>query len=210
MKRIGCILMASGRASRYGKDKLLEEIDGRAVILHAADSLIGAGFEPLAVTRSAAVKALLDRAGVACVLHDGPRKCDTMRVGLENLPADAAGTLFMPADQPLALPASLQRLAARFLENPARAVRLGYGDAVGSPVIFPAACREALMRYTGDRGGMDVLRANRVPCDTVQAAHPWELWDIDTPEDMARIVTAYTPNAKRLPESPSPQDCPDG
>ena len=43
------------------------------------------------------------------------------------------------------------------------------------------------MAYTGDRGGMDVLRETRVPCDTVQAAHPWELWDIDTPEDMARI-----------------------
>ena len=187
MMNIGCILMASGQSSRYGKDKLLEPLYGRAVILHTADSLIEAGFEPLAVTRSAAVKALMDREGVRCVLHDGPRKCDTMRAGLENLPADLSGYLFMPADQPLALPESLKRLATHFLENPARAVRLGYGDAVGSPVIFPAACREALMAYTGDRGGMDVLRESRVPCDTVQAAHPWELWDIDTPEDMARI-----------------------
>ena len=188
MMNIGCILMASGRSSRYGRDKLLEPLDGRAVILHTAESLIEAGLEPLAVTRSAAVKALMDREGVRCILHDGPRKCDTMRAGLENLPADMAGYLFMPADQPLARPESLKRLAARFLENSSHAVRLGYGDAVGSPVIFPAACREALMRYTGDRGGMDVLRTNRIPCKTVQAAHPWELWDIDTPEDMARIM----------------------
>lgn len=187
MMNIGCILMASGRSARYGKNKLLEPLNGREVILHTADSLVKAGFEPLAVTRSAAVQALMAREGIRCVLHDGPRKCDTLREGLENLPPDMAGYLFMPADQPLILPESLKRLAARFLENPARAVRLGYGDAVGSPVIFPAACREALMRYTGDRGGMDVLRENRVPCDTVQAAHPWELWDIDTPEDMARI-----------------------
>ena len=187
MMNIGCILMASGVSVRYGRNKLLEEIDGRAVILHAADSLIGAGLAPLAVTRSAEVKALLDRAGIRCVLHDGPRKCDTMRAGLENLPADLSGYLFMPADQPLALPESLKRLVEAFLEDPSRAVRLGYGDAVGSPVIFPANCRDALMRYTGDRGGMDVLRTNRIPCDTVQSAHPWELWDIDTPEDMARI-----------------------
>ena len=191
MKRIACILMASGLSARYGRNKLLEFLGGREVILRTADSLRAAGLTPLAVTRSDAVQALLAREGVACVLHDGPKKCDTMHAGLENLPAGAAGFLFMPADQPLALPDSLKKLVDHFRAHPAHAARLGCGDAVGSPVIFPAACREALLRYTGDRGGMDVLRAERVPCDTVQASHEWELWDVDTPEDMARVKEAF-------------------
>ena len=185
--RIGCVVMASGMSRRYGKDKLLEVLGDREVVLHTAGHLAEAGFAPLAVTRSREVAALLARWGIRCVTHDGARKSDTIHVGIESLPADAAGYLFMPADQPLVSPASLAAMAERFERCPSRAVRLGYGDAVGSPVIFPAACREALMAYTGDRGGMDVLRTTRVPCDTVQAAHPWELWDIDTPEDMARI-----------------------
>ena len=190
-KDIGCIVMASGLSARYGKNKLLEELGGRAVILHTVEGLAAAGYVPLVVTRSDAVAALMTRAGVACARHDGPLKSDTMRVGLEALPSDAAGYLFMPADQPLALPATLRRLAAQFLENPARAARLGYGNTPGSPVLFPAAGREALRAYRGDRGGTDVLREQRIPCDIVQAEYPWELWDVDTPEGMERVRNAH-------------------
>jgi molybdenum cofactor cytidylyltransferase len=110
-----------------------------------------------------------------------------MRTGLEALFPGVTGFLFMPADQPLVEPDTLCRLASRFLENPSRAVRLGYGDTPGSPVLFPAACREALLAYRGDRGGMDVLREQRVPCDIVQATYAWELWDVDTPEGMEAL-----------------------
>lgn len=191
IRDIGCVVMASGLSARYGKNKLLEDLGGRAVILRAVDSLRTAGLVPLVVTRSDAVATLMDREGVACAHHDGPLKSDTMRVGITALPPDAAGWLFMPGDQPLARPESLQRLAAQFLAHPDRAVRLAYGDTPGSPVIFPAACREALLAYTGDRGGMDVLKSQRIPCDTVQAEFAWELWDVDTPEAMARVRKVY-------------------
>ena len=51
-KRIACIIMASGLSERYGRNKLLEKLDGREVILHTAGSLKDAGFEPLTVTRN--------------------------------------------------------------------------------------------------------------------------------------------------------------
>jgi len=188
---IGCVVMASGLSTRYGRNKLLEDLGGRAVIVHTVQNLATAGLVPLVVTRSDAVSALMERAGIACVVHDGPLKSDTMRAGLEALPPDAAGFMFMPADQPLTRPDSLRGLAARFLKNPARAARLGYGDTPGSPVLFPAACREALLAYRGDRGGADVLKIRHIPCDIVQAAYPWELWDVDIPEAMARVRAIY-------------------
>lgn len=184
---ITCILMASGRSARYGKNKLLEKLAGREVILRTADSLRAAGLEPLAVTRSDEVRALMAREGIACVRHDGPRKSDTLQAGLLNLAADAAGFLFVPADQPAVQPDSLKRLVARFRACPDRAVRLGFRETLGSPVLFPAALRADLLAYRGDRGGMDVLRQSGVPCDVVQAKYEWELWDIDTPDDLARL-----------------------
>ena len=62
-RTIACIIMASGLSERYGKNKLLEKLGGREVILHTADSLAGAEFSPVTVTRSAEVKALMDREG---------------------------------------------------------------------------------------------------------------------------------------------------
>ena len=97
----------------------------------------------------------------------------------------------MPADQPLVSPASLAAMAERFERCPSRAVRLGYGDVAGSPVLFPASFRDALLAYAGDRGGLEVLKAQGAVCDIVQAAHEWELWDVDTPEKMERVRSAY-------------------
>ena len=78
-------------------------------------------------------------------------------------------------------------LAEQFFRCPERAVRLGYKDVPGSPVLFPASCREALLAYEGDRGGMEVIRQKQIPCDTVQAEEEWELWDVDTPEKMEKV-----------------------
>ena len=191
IKRIGCILMASGSSVRYGKNKLMEKLDGREIILHTAGNLMDAGFSPLVVTRSEEIKALVERDGISCILHDGIRKSDTMRAGILNLDPDAAGCLFMPADQPLVLPASLRKLAGRFAACPSRAVRLGFEKTAGSPVLFPAFFRNDLLSYTGDRGGMEVLRQKHLPCDLVQASFDWELWDVDTPEKMEMVKKAW-------------------
>ena len=44
--RIGCVVMASGMSRRYGKDKLLEVLGDREVVLHTAGHLAEAGFAP--------------------------------------------------------------------------------------------------------------------------------------------------------------------
>ena len=191
--RIGCILMASGMSERYGngRNKLLEKLDGREILLHTAGSLAEAGFRPLAVTRSEEIRELMEREGIACVLHDGPKKSDTIHTGLSHLEPELAGYLFMPGDQPLVRPDSLRRMAEQFYGCPERAVRLGFERAAGSPVLFPAFCREKLMAYTGDRGGAEVLKSERIPCSMVEAAAAWELWDADTPESMEKIREIY-------------------
>ena len=190
-REIGCIIMASGLSERYGRNKLLEKLDGREILLHTAGSLAAAGFSPLIVTRSKAVRDLAERERYRCVLHDGPLKSDTIHAGLAYLEPDRAGYLFIPGDQPLVRPESLQRMAEQFRACPERAIRLGFNGTVGSPVLFPAFCREKLLAYTGDRGGVEVLRTERIPCDPVQAAFEWELWDVDTPENLNRIEKAY-------------------
>ncbi len=186
-QEIGCVIMASGLSERYGKNKLLEKPDGWEVILHTAENLAAAGFRPLVVTRSEKVKELADREGIDCVLHDGPKKSDTIHAGLAHLDPDLAGYLFMPGDQPLVKPESLRKMAEQILRRPDRAVRLSFEGTAGSPVLFPVFCREKLMAYTGDRGGMEVLKAERIPCDSVEAECPWELWDVDTPESMEKV-----------------------
>ena len=107
------------------------------------------------------------------------------------------GYLFMPGDQPLVRPESLKKLAERFFRNPGHAIRLGYNDTAGSPVLFPAFCREKLLAYEGERGGLAVLKKEHIPCDIVQAADAWELWDADTPDKMEEIRQIYENRMKK-------------
>ena len=58
-------------------------------------------------------------------------------------------------------------------------------------MLFPAAFRKDLLDYEGERGGMEVIRKNRIPCDMVQAETAWELWDVDTPEKMEQIRRVF-------------------
>ena len=96
--------MASGCSSRYGSNKLLEKVGNREVILHTVHQAAAAGLTPLTVTRSKEVKELLERNGFSCILHDRPKKSDTIHIGLKSLKADLEGYLFIPGDQPLILP----------------------------------------------------------------------------------------------------------
>ena len=195
IREIGCIIMASGLSERYGRNKLLEKLDGRELILHTAGSLTEAGLQTADGDPERGGPGLMEREGIDCILHDGPKKSDTIHIGLKNLDPDMAGYLFMPGDQPLVRPVSLRKMTGQFLTCPDRAVRLGYGGTAGSPVLFPAFCREMLLVYTGDRGGQEVLKTGGIPCDVIQAEKAWELWDADTPEKMEKIREAYFSSA---------------
>ena len=82
-------------------------------------------------------------------------------------------------------------MTAFFSDHPEQAIRLGYNNIPGSPVLFPAFCREKLLAYEGERGGLEVLKKEQISCDIVQAEYEWELWDADTPEKMEQIREVY-------------------
>ena len=189
--------MASGLSVRYGRNKLLEKVGGREVILHTVMSAGKAGLSPVTVTRNEKVRSLLQKNGYKCILHNRPLKSDTMHIGIESFEGDPEGYLFMQGDQPLILPETLIKLVTSFLEEPDKIIRLGYNGVKGSPVIFPASMKEVLLSYEGDRGGMEAVKHVNALCRTQEAAYEWEMWDVDTPESMAKVRAVCAANYER-------------
>ena len=100
---VGCVIMASGLARRFGSNKLLADFRGRPLLCRALEvTATPALAARVVVTRSAGVKALCDAQAVPCLLHSLPGRNDTVRLGLEALLEQCpglAGCIFLPGDQ---------------------------------------------------------------------------------------------------------------
>ena len=118
---VGCVIMASGLARRFGSNKLLADFGGRPLLCRALEvTATPALAARVVVTRSAGVKALCDAQAVPCLLHSLPGRNDTVRLGLEALLEQCpglAGCIFLPGDQPLLQRETLEALITAFAQT---------------------------------------------------------------------------------------------
>lgn len=124
--------------------------------------------------------------------------------------------LFVAGDQPLLTTCSVKCLLQTFRDAFGRGqsvvCRLGWKQEAGNPVLFPAAMFEKLRSLEGNRGGASLLRRadmkgkgiqdeeiqnkeihdkdnqdEGVQVLIVEAGSPYELMDVDSPEDLAEL-----------------------
>ena len=187
---VGCVIMASGRAVRFGSDKLLADFGGAPLIARA-----------LAVTASPALAArvvVTRSAGAATVLHGLPGRNDTVRLGLDALLGECpglGGCIFLPGDQPLLRRESLEAMVRDFhaqKETERVILRLGWraGGAeplLGSPVLFGSGHFDALRALPEGKGGGVIIRQHPGCVRAVYAQSAEELEDADTVERLEAL-----------------------
>ena len=199
---VGCVIMASGLAVRFGSNKLLADFGGRPLLCRALDVTDTPALAArVVVTRSAQVQALCEAQNVPCILHALPGRNDTVRLGLDALLAtqpDLAGCIFLPGDQPLLRRETLEAMIDAFAQTQKeteRAIfRLGARakddpePVVGSPVLFGSGYFPALRALPEGKGGNVLLKAHPEQVKIVFTERQEELLDADTPEDLLRLI----------------------
>lgn len=185
---LGCVVMASGAGRRFGEgNKLLVDIAGLPLVVRAAKSVPSPCFDTVVSTRWEEVAARCEGHGIACVLHEGAQRSDSVRAGLAwGGRRRWKGCLFLPGDQPLVNKESFRVLAAGFEREPRYIHRLSWDGCPASPVLFPARLFERLSVLEGSQGGR-ALVAEEKHVVLHEAGQPWEMWDVDTPADACRI-----------------------
>lgn len=187
--RVGCVVMASGKARRFGSNKLLADLCGSPVLAHTLAALPTELLDVVVVTRAPAVRELCEQLGVACVQHAGAYQSDTVREGLKAL-VDLPGVLFVPGDQACLGEKSVRALVAEFQDHPGSIVRLSSNGVGASPILWPAEELPALAALEGNAGGSSLFAKRpelRYRVRLVEAASPLELHDIDTQDDLRFI-----------------------
>ena len=190
--KIGCVIMASGMARRFGSNKLLHDFHGEPMMVRILRSTAQCNFtQRVVVTRHPEVEAICRAENVPCLLHDLPRRSDTVRLGVEKLletEPDLDGIMFAASDQPCLKAISVQNLCNTFAENPSNIYRLCWEDTMGNPVIFPRSTFPELLNLPDGKGGGVVIKAHPELAQTVSAQDEKELIDCDTPEILQSLL----------------------
>jgi molybdenum cofactor cytidylyltransferase len=191
--RVAGIVLAAGSSSRLGTNKLLITLGMEPVVRRAARRAIDAGLSPVVVVmgfEADRVGAALEGLPVELVVNqDHAMGMHTsVRVGIEQVPADCDGLIIVLADMPLVTSAMLAELAARFRAGSEPLVVSRYGDVQAPPTLYSRALFPALSA-AGESGGRRVIRDHRDQAAELRWP-PELLVDLDRPEDVTRLREA--------------------
>lgn len=158
---IAGLLLAAGRSSRFGGEKLLALLHGRPLIRWSAESLAAAVQVAYVVTppETGALSVALSGVGVVLIPHSlrDEGMASSIAAGVSALPPEVEAVVIALGDQPLISAVVVARLCACWRSTHAPAVIVRYRDGVGHPVLFDRSCFDSLMMLRGDAGARVVL-----------------------------------------------------
>ncbi|MBW0007471.1 MAG: nucleotidyltransferase family protein, partial [Sphingomonas sp.] len=199
--RIAALLLAAGQSRRMGSNKLLEQIDGVAMVARTAQRLLASRAGPVvAVTgnQAEAVDAVLGRLPIERVHNPAFAEglSTSLKRGLAALPADIDGVVVCLGDMPLIAGRDIDRLIAAFnpLEGRAIVVPTRRGKR-GNPVLWARRFFAEMAELAGDVGAKHLIGEHADQVFEVEMDNDSVLVDIDTPDALAELRRKVKPTA---------------
>ena len=183
------LVLAAGFARRLGETKALVEVGGRPALRWALDTFAAVGGEGgvIVAGEARAEIAAATPAGWSVVENPDPDagRTGSLQCGLRALPGGPV--LLWPVDRPFAAAATVRAVLAA----PAVAEWVvPYADGRGHPVRFGAKAVAAIRAAAPDANLRAVLTDAVGDPLEVPVDDPRVHWNLDTPDDVARVRTA--------------------
>ena len=203
------VLLAAGEGSRFGQPKALVELNGQTLAERGASVLRAGGARPILVVTGAVPLDLHGthtvynsewRTGMGSSLRAALRALTGTGTGIStgtgtgvgngaDLGRDVGAVVVALADQPLVGAEAVARLIAAYRDGASVAVA-AYGGQPRNPVLLAREhWAEVVAMATGDQGARAFLRARPDVVTLVECGDTGRPDDIDTPADLARIIT---------------------
>ena len=190
--QIAGVVLAAGRASRMGSNKLIAELDGEPIVRRTVRAVLGSRARPVVVVtghEADAVRAAL--AGLDVSFAHNPDFADGMSTSLRAGIAAAGGV-----DAALICLGDMPRLAPAHLDAVIDAYRAGGRDDIvvptcdrkrGNPVLWPQSYFAEIAALGGDVGARALLERHADNVRLVAIDDPAILVDVDTPAALAEL-----------------------
>jgi molybdenum cofactor cytidylyltransferase len=193
---VAAIVLAAGRATRMGSQKLLLDLDGRSLIRRVVDAALGSratktvvvvGHEGLLVRRQLV--------GMPVTVVENSECARGMSTSLQagvRAAGQCDGVIVLLGDQPYVTAGLIDQLIEGFARTRSVVVRPLARSRPANPVLLSAALFPGVFAQTGDVGGREIVDRHADEVLLVPLDDPGAIVDIDSPEDYARVRAAAT------------------
>lgn len=209
---VGAVVLAAGSASVLGRDKLLLEVGGRALVRRAIESAAEGGCQAVhAVYAGERVRAEIGDEAVPVLnpAADSRGPISSIQIGLQSMPEEMAGALVLLGDQPLVGAGTVRRLLRSWRhEGTPPALAADYGDGGQAPLLLDRCLWPDVYELEGPEGDLATMLRSR-PGLLGTAPAEGRADDVDTPADYARIVQLFGGDGAG-PEAPPGEGAGDG
>ena len=191
--RFGVVILAAGGSSRMGTPKQLLPINGRGLVVRAADAALAAGATPVVVVIGASADrirpSLQDLPVLIAENPDWPEgMASSIRAGMAALDPFTPrldAVMIALCDQPAFSSQVIRQIVTAQSASSRSIVAARYAGRNGAPALFLRAHFAELAALTGDHGARALLGADPARVDSVDL--PQLGIDVDTPADYAAL-----------------------
>jgi molybdenum cofactor cytidylyltransferase len=190
--RIAAIVLAAGRASRMGENKLVAELDGEPIVRRTVRAVLASQARPVVVVTGHEADTVAGAlAGLDVQLVHNPDFAEGMSTSL-RVGIAAAGTvdaaLICLADMPRLRPAHFDAVIGAFRAgDPAEIVVPTFDRKRGNPVLWPHRYFAEIAALSGDVGARALIDRHADHVRLVAIDDSAILVDVDTPAALAEL-----------------------
>ena len=190
---VSAVLLAAGKSTRMGQNKLLLPLYGGTVIGQTLDNLlISRAGEIVLVLGSCAQEISAAVGGRPATLVLNRNYADGMSTsliaGIQMINKRAQFVMVVLGDQPFVTACTYDRLIEAALGTDKGLIVPVYHRQRGNPILVCARYIPEILRFTGDVGGRELLV--RYPSDVLEVDVPDEgiIINVNTPEEYAKHI----------------------
>lgn len=186
--KIAAIILGAGRSTRMGgPNKLLAELDGKALVRHVGEAACSSGFsQTILVTGHLADSVASQVADLDILAVHNPDFADGMassiRAGMKALDPGTEAVIILLGDMPRIGKADLEKLITAYREHDNSLIVTATADGKrGNPVLWDRRFFNALSSLSGDIGARHLIAENPGFVAEVEIG-PAARLDLDTPQ----------------------------
>ena len=192
---ICAIVLAAGRSSRMGVQKLLLDYGGKSVIGHIVEQLLGSVVDEVCVVTGCDGDRVADEivgSGVSVIFNEGYKAgmLSSVRCGLGAIGADCRAVVIALGDQPAISSKLVDELVGAYQRTDRTIVIPMYKGRRGHPIVMSAQYKDEVMTCYDDVGLRGLMHAHADQVLELAVSMPEVCMDMDEPSDYSRAVDA--------------------